>query len=319
MITLEFGPVAVAFRGPESFIQACRRAFSRAERIAGSWTTIIDAEEVQLPVADPSEELGCRPFFFHDTTLVFVNSETIVLWDGHSRATIRSDVERPISVSLHGRSLADDRFERTFLYVLVSLALRAHGVFYVHAALVQPPDLPPLLLLGESGSGKSTTTLNLMRAGARWWSDDACLIWGAPDSRVMISGIARPFHLTSNTLDVLPQWRPFVRGTAANGKSIVDVSRGSLPADEPLDDWQTVALTRTPGESTALHALDQASTFLSLARACAWFGLHELGNFERQHAVVTAACARPAAELRAGPDILNDPALLVALLRSHFG
>jgi hypothetical protein len=177
MILLQFGPTTVGFVGPTPFRDACMRAFSAAPQAASTAGVVVQASELTVAAAEPHSEAGKGPFFHHDTTRVYVDEQSTTLWDGFSNACIPNDPAGCVHVSLHPDSLIDDRFERTFLYVLVSLALRRLGVFYVHAALVQLPDMLPVLVLGESGSGKSTTTLNLMRAGARWWSDDACLLW----------------------------------------------------------------------------------------------------------------------------------------------
>lgn len=62
----------------------------------------------------------------------------------------------------------------------LSPLLLARGLYDLHAAgLVH--DATGYIILGSSGSGKSTTTLSLVRAGWHWLSDDALLLRDGPD------------------------------------------------------------------------------------------------------------------------------------------
>lgn len=54
--------------------------------------------------------------------------------------------------------------------------LRPLGLYILHAAGVVAPDGTALLIVGESGCGKSTSTLGLIRQGWRYLSDDAVLL-----------------------------------------------------------------------------------------------------------------------------------------------
>lgn len=60
-------------------------------------------------------------------------------------------------------------------YVLLKL-LRPKGVFSLHAAGLVSPAGEGLLLIGQPGSGKSTLSIGLIRAGWGYLSDDAVLL-----------------------------------------------------------------------------------------------------------------------------------------------
>lgn len=64
----------------------------------------------------------------------------------------------------------------------------------VHAAAVVLPDSRVWLLTGDTHAGKSTTTLNLMRAGCSYLSDDQVVLT-ENDGEITVEGWPRHFHL----------------------------------------------------------------------------------------------------------------------------
>src|SRR5205085_5847271 len=84
------------------------------------------------------------------------------------------------------------------LHVALCLLLREHGLFDAHAAVACLEDRA-LFVTGDAGSGKTTTLLALLRAGATYLGDDRVLLRNAP-AGVELLGYPRDFHLTLETL-----------------------------------------------------------------------------------------------------------------------
>lgn len=313
-----FGPVTLTVHGSPELLGAVERAFVLVPATDESHAHLrLTATQLPEPAADPCQSDGASPLFFHDRTRVRHHDGTLWVWDGASVARI---VPGSTSVELHWHpdSLATDEFSRTFLYVLVSLMLRSHGVFYIHGALVGTGETT-LLLLGESGAGKSTTVLTCITGGWDWWTDDAVLLWEQPDGTPTLGGIARPFHLTEQTIDAFAELRESVVGVAAGtGKAITCVHRTWTPRSEPVQNSRAVLLRSERADTTSSEAMPQASIFAAVGRACAWFGIGELYGAEAQTRVVMRlALTTSGIAVALGPDSLRDlPVLANALIPS---
>jgi hypothetical protein len=69
------------------------------------------------------------------------------------------------------------------------------GNALVHAAAIEDPAGRGWLLVGDTHAGKTTTTLNLIRAGWNFLSDDQVVLSpNAGSDRVQVEGWLRPFH-----------------------------------------------------------------------------------------------------------------------------
>lgn len=112
------------------------------------------------------------------------------------------------------------------LFVALSIALRTHGRFHLHAGAVAMPDDRSVLVLGASGAGKTTTTLALAAAGARPLGDDTLFLWRATTGPRLAS-FRRSFHVGQHTQELFPALRPFVGAPLAHGavKCALDATR----------------------------------------------------------------------------------------------
>ncbi len=302
-----FGPVRLVIAGCTPLLDAVERAFiSEPGDFDARADLRLTARQIADPATDPCQTDEATALFFHDRTRVRHRDGVLWVWDGASVARIDPG-ETEIVLQWHQDSLVTDEFSRTFLYVLVALMLRTHGVFYVHGALVGEGDATALVL-GESGAGKSTTVLTCIHAGWRWWTDDAVLLWLDPDGTPTLAGVARPFHLTAKTLDVFPELSGSVSGEAAGtGKYITHVHRWFAPEPEPVRVSRVVLLLPERAAETACQPLSQASVFAALGRACAWFGIPELHRATTQtEAVMRAASCAEGVAVALGRDSLRE-------------
>jgi hypothetical protein len=84
----------------------------------------------------------------------------------------------------------------------LAAALRARGVFHLHAACLVLPGDRPVLVPALAGSGKSTLATALVAAGAGYLGDDT--LWVVRrDGRVRLLALPREFHLSERSAGAL--------------------------------------------------------------------------------------------------------------------
>lgn len=88
--------------------------------------------------------------------------------------------------------------------------LKKHGLLMWHSGAVMK-DGAAVLLPGLSGSGKSTTTLNLLSLGYRFIADDLVLL-NSQRKSIEASGHESDLYVTEQSLRLLPEWKKFKRG-----------------------------------------------------------------------------------------------------------
>ena len=127
------------------------------------------------------------------------------------------DVRRRRGVAWYGDGASLSIYERAApLQTLFHWALREFGWQVLHAAAVGHRD-GGLLLIGNSGAGKSTTALScLLHPGLQFLSDDKCLVRLSPRPEVL--ALFSSGKLKADMLERLPElrsalagWDPFVK------------------------------------------------------------------------------------------------------------
>jgi len=99
------------------------------------------------------------------------------------RIPLRSTVHQPVA---HHRVIVSEIID-----LVRALYLRCHGHFCMHAAAVEVGGRAAVVL-GQSGSGKSTTALSLARTGARLLSDELVLLEAGRTENLTIRGLFVP-------------------------------------------------------------------------------------------------------------------------------
>lgn len=119
------------------------------------------------------------------------------------------------SVSLLGwltpALLQSGRFE-DLLWVSLASLLRQKGLFLVHGFAAASPRSPQtILLVGRSGSGKTTTGLALLQAGWFYLGNDVVLLQARPDGVYALPTPGDVITVRPKSLDLLPGLRPQTR------------------------------------------------------------------------------------------------------------
>jgi hypothetical protein len=208
---------------------------------------------------------------------------------------------------------SEDAAGTTFYLITVSLLLllRHGGLFSIHAAGIER-DGHAALLIGHSDTGKSTTTINLVRRGWRYASDDSVGLLNCPEG-VRALSLRRDFCLDPCSADFFPELSRHAWPSAPNdpGKWRVRMDLlfpGSyLPAMSP----RTLVFPRLTGGPVSQAVPVEPSEALLLTAASSTLALPaDAENTARQFKTIgTLVAGCNLVRLELGRDALDPPAL----------
>ena len=202
-------------------------------------------------------------------------------------------------------------------FAVFTLAARSQGLVPLHAACVGRGGRG-ILLMGESGAGKSTVTLQCLLRGFEILAEDSVFI--AP-RKLLATGVANFLHVRSDSLRWLERPEdaaairksPVIRRRSGVRKFEVDLRRGGFRlAPGPLEIVAIVFLSpQSAGRRRLLEPLSNPELSARLAAAQAYARhLPEWSAFERRLSRVAAY------ELRRGQHPLEAADTLGTLLQS---
>ena len=199
----------------------------------------------------------------------------------------------------------------SFLLTIVSAMLLVRdGRTPVHAAaVVDPRRHRAWLLAGDTHSGKSTTTANLMKRGWSYLSDDYVVLSRGEDGGIEAEGWPDDFHLDAG-------WH---RGESTGERMTVreaDLPQGMRMAHAALEG---VLFTRVSGEEpTVITPIAPVAALERLIRQSPWL-VADPKHAGRVFELLTDAASLQCGELRLGRDALADPSRLDGVVRKFAG
>jgi hypothetical protein len=248
----------------------------------------------------------------------FTAPGTVELWDGSSLVVARLDGS---SVTALVGPESDLHFVGgVMLFTATALALRAHGLFHLHAACVAVPRLGTVLIVGESGSGKTTLALGLAALGGSLVSDDAVFLSsGSVEGCADIWGWPADMHLGPATLAAFPEvaksaYRPVADGRDKRAVPLSALTPSWLPcASRPL---LVLFPTIRPVTISGAERVDQATTVTQLIPQSGLALISGVAKTE-EHLQLLAAIANGGVglEVTLGADALPPASGLIDVLR----
>ena len=183
-------------------------------------------------------------------------SSVLSLVSGAGGWSLREGAGQPLAESPDWHVPAE-----ALLMRLNALLLAAAPLLAVHAGVVRLPGGDVLAMPAESGTGKSTMTAALVRAGAAYISDEALVL----GQGLAVTAYPRPLLLAPDRALALGLGEPVLR---AGEVAYPPASLGEVvTAQEPLRLRHVVRLVRRPGPVSLqrLPALDSAPLLLANA------------------------------------------------------
>jgi hypothetical protein len=212
--------------------------------------------------------------------------------------------------------------QREFFLLALLMLLRPHGLYGLHACGLTRSGVG-LLIVGASGSGKTTTSLNLIRGGWSYLSDDAVLLGALTDGSVRASAFRRGFSCTPETLTHFPELTgdPEFGGEFGGEFGDPDGKRVVYPGDAfgnfAADCVPSLLVfpTLTAAGRTILRPLLAAHSLIRLSQQSAGI-MTDTAVSQRQLALLkTLTDQARSYELHLGRDALADPDRIGALLK----
>ena len=180
------------------------------------------------------------------------------------------------------------------------------GAAMVHAGAVADGE-GCVLLVGDSGAGKSTATMACHGSGLDVLGDDFCFVEPPTGTTPPIGHtMYRLAKLDDRALDLLPHLRPGVVGTAWRGKHLIDLAPGALP---PRPIVAICHVTQDPSSPT--HATPMSR--IEALRAVAPSTIFQQRLWERETWDVLAATVHATRCYRLS---VNEPADVADVIRS---
>jgi hypothetical protein len=271
--------------------------------------------------ADPRLE-GWEPSFFHGDVQAYRRGDSFVLSDRASRvtlpavgasdsATIEAEIAPPEQEPWPGSTAA-------MLQIALMTAVRRVGLFHMHAAALVTPGGDVVIVVGDAGAGKTTTTLALLEAGADYLGDDA-LFLVAEGRGVRVVAFPRAFHLGAATLAAFPRLAALAGPPSSTGEKRPLDPRAAFPGrarpSVALAQGRVLALFPSVGDGpvTELGPMPRADAFGHLLASSATLVVEGLPRREESFAILGALLATArCVEIRLGADALADPRRAIA-------
>ncbi|HVF23589.1 MAG TPA: ATP-binding protein [Pyrinomonadaceae bacterium] len=245
------------------FIQSSDRELAtRIERLFAGWqlTPLSSLErnpDIKITFTTgkrlPEVPVGLKQFEVAEGGRCYTSDDEYYLQFGSS--LLRLQEKNPVSVSVFTCGPTNAELARVTSFA-VCAGLRRFGMFELHGAgVVEPNSEVGALIVGPSGTGKSTLTTQLARAGWSYLSDDELLL-SLNDNKVEARGFRSFFALVDSGSTLKNCFEPADMFTSSRVDKIAP---------------RFVFFTKISGErDTQARKLTQPETMTRLIRACPW-------------------------------------------------
>ncbi len=272
-----------------------------------------DGASIRVDFADPADTAvrapPSKPTLILGMVEAWIDSTTNSAIALDASRKIAADIDLELRVARIAASPEARAADLTStLTIVAALLLLRVGRTAVHAAAVVPPESAEAwLLLGDSHSGKSTATANLVKAGWSYLSDDYIVLSRGADETIVLEGWPDDFHIDEGWQAGKPTG---VRGTLPE----LGLRTGARVSTATL---KGVLFTRiSANEPTRISTIDAIVALERIIRQSPWL-VADKKTASTVLDLLSATACLPAAELRLGIDTFGDAQLLARILSDY--
>ena len=199
--------------------------------------------------------------------------------------------------------------QREFFLLGLLMLLRPFGHYGLHACGLERHGVG-LLLVGSSGSGKTTTSLNLIAQGWRYLSDDAVLLSSREGNPVRVEAFRRGFSCTPETLKHFSELTSSAEFGDPDGKRIVYLDGSFTPTCTP----SLIVFPRVSSGATHAQPLTSAQSLIRLCQQSAGIMTDTAVSQGQLEVLKVLVGQAQSFDLQLGRDALENPALADTLI-----
>jgi hypothetical protein len=277
---------------------------------AGDDAMTVDIRRVERALPPRVDNGTWRPLFFYGRVQAYVGEEGLLLVNGSGVGRVSKNAS-----SIQIETSGSDELTEGLFHVAMLWALRARGIYDLHAGAVVEPGGALLLFAGDSGVGKTTWTLAFVEAGAKYLGDDRVLLRGGD-----VLSYPRAFHLGPATLEAFARYEG---GAAPLELEARARKRRVVPSVERLHEGGlSASVVFFPQiedtERSETRALSKAEAFGRLLIASAIVAVDGMPRRDEQLANLRDLVVRtPCYELFGGRDLLREPAAVAQRIHAE--
>ena len=199
--------------------------------------------------------------------------------------------------------------ERGFLLVALLFVLRRVGRYHIHSAALEDQQGRGWLFVGQSHSGKSTTSALLGRNGWNICTDDIGFLVHV-DGKVAVDGFWSHVALRAGGRELL--------GATGGVDMMRRQKMGFTP--EALGGWAPqvvpeIIVLPTVGESTTMEPIKPMAAINGLIESSVWVLFENLHAQEHLDALSKLVAQSRCYRATLGPDLFDNPALLTEFVQ----
>ncbi len=224
--------------------------------------------------------------------------------------------------TLHATAYLSDYFwheslyaQREFIMLSILMLLRPQGLYGLHACGLKKHNTG-LLVVGSSGSGKTTTTLNLINSAWQFLSDDAVLL-KASENEVEALAFRKGFSVMPDVFQAFNDKDASLEFDDPKGKKVINLNP-EFAAGFTATCTPNIILFPRLGLSTktSLAEINATQALILLAQQSA--GIMTDANTSKAQLQVLSQMLQQATayELLLAPDALEKPALVSNLVEA---
>lgn len=257
----------------------------QAELVENHWTLLFGIRPVEIPVSKPTI---CLDFCAADDPPIYESQNEPICQSGALQgwqtangyhlqcadATLTVDMVHSCAIGRLTANFWDCNLveQREFFLIALLMLLRGHGYYGIHANGVVYCG-QGVLLVGDSGAGKTTLTLSLVQSGWRYIGDDSLLLHQikpeGSTAAVTAFPLRRGFACREETVNFFPQLATIAAQSPAllEGKKLLPIEAIAPGATDTVCTPRLLLFPKiVEGSESQLLPLDEASALTLLMR-----------------------------------------------------